>query len=111
MIQDHMMIPMGFSMDKCVNSSGEKLLDICLSSDLKIVNGRIGDDAGVGSYTYLSTRGYSLIDYVLLSYDYFYTVKDFIVHDLFTCLPHVPIQIDRHVSMNSEPSNNENDDK
>ncbi|XP_060580681.1 uncharacterized protein LOC132737413, partial [Ruditapes philippinarum] len=50
-------LPVRFSMDKTVNYSGNKLLDICLCSDLKIVNGRIGDDAGVGSYTFMSNVG------------------------------------------------------
>ncbi|MEW8546112.1 MAG: endonuclease/exonuclease/phosphatase family protein, partial [Candidatus Thiodiazotropha sp.] len=39
-------LPERFSMDKICNSSGIKLLDICTSTDIKIVNGRMGDDAG-----------------------------------------------------------------
>lgn len=86
-------IPHRFSMDSVVNSSGNKLLDICLSSNLKIINGRIGDDAGVGSFTNMSIKGNSLIDYVLCSYDLFPFVTDFIVHDFHTCSTHAPIQV------------------
>ena len=35
-------------MDETVNTSGIKLLDVCLSSDINIINGRIGNDAGKG---------------------------------------------------------------
>ena len=38
-------LPERFSQDNVCNSSGQKLLDLCHSSDLRIVNGRIGDDA------------------------------------------------------------------
>ena len=37
-----------YNEDKVCNSSGIKLLDLCKSSGLKIVNGRVGDDAGIG---------------------------------------------------------------
>ena len=34
-----------------------------------IVNGRIGQDKGIGQFTFQGTQGSSLIDYVLLSPD------------------------------------------
>ena len=64
-------IPHGFSIDKTVNCSGNKLLDLCRIGNLNIVNGRMGDDAGVGSLTYMSSTGCSLIDYAIMSYDFF----------------------------------------
>ena len=33
------------SMDNICNASGVKLIDLCQGSDLRIVNGRVGDDA------------------------------------------------------------------
>ena len=53
------------SEDKICNSSGQKLLDICKSTDLRIINGRVGDDRGVGRLTFLSSTGKSLIDYAI----------------------------------------------
>jgi len=38
----HCDLPYRFSMDTVVNTSGTKLIEICLCSDLKLVNGRIG---------------------------------------------------------------------
>ena len=72
------------SRDKVCNSSGVELLDICKSTDLRIANGRIGDDANVGDYTFLSSKGSSLIDYVLMSESLFPYVSSFIIHDYMT---------------------------
>ena len=85
--------PHRFSMDETVNTSGIKLLDICRSSSLKIVNGRCGDDAGIGGFTNMSSNGNSLIDYVICSYELFPFISEFIVHDVYTCSTHAPIQI------------------
>ena len=54
-------------MDTECNSSGIKLLDICHSTHLRIVNGRIGSDAGISHFAYMSSTGESLIDYVIMS--------------------------------------------
>ena len=87
-------------MDKVTNSSGNKLLDICRNSNLKIVNGRLGDDAGIGSYSNISARGNSIIDYAICSHDLFSLIYDFIVHDHFSS--HLPIQLDFNVLRNEQ---------
>ena len=51
------LIPERVSMDSVCNSSGIKLLDICHSTDLRIVNGRTGSDAGIGHFTFMSSTG------------------------------------------------------
>ena len=94
MFENHNDIPFRFTMDRTVNHSGGKLLDMCLSTDLRIVNGRLGDDAGTGSYTFMSSKGNSVIDYAIVSYQLFSYIKDFIVHDMLTCSTHCPIEID-----------------
>ena len=81
------------SMDKTVNASGNKLLDLCTSSKLKIVNGRVFDDSGVGSFTYMSVNGHSLIDYVVCSEELFPCISNFVVHDIQSHSHHTPIQI------------------
>ena len=65
-------LPERVSMDTVCNSSVIKLLDICHSTDLRIVNGRIGSDAGIGHSTYMSPTGESLIDYAIMSQDIFH---------------------------------------
>ena len=59
-------LPYRLSMDTVVNTSGSQLIEICLCSDLKLVNGRIGDDAGISSYTFMSPNGCSVIDYTIV---------------------------------------------
>lgn len=73
---DNFVIKYASTLDKnepedCTNDSpfmdktGNKLLDIFLSSNLEIVNGRIGDDAGIRSYKFMSTTGNSIISSML----------------------------------------------
>ena len=52
-----------------LNSNGNLLIDFCRQTGLRIANGRVGSDAGIGECTYVGSRGASLIDYVLLSED------------------------------------------
>ena len=72
----HCDLPYRFSMDTVVNTTGTKLIEICLCSDLKLVNDRIGDDAGIGSYTFMSPNGCSVIDYAVCSCDLFPFISD-----------------------------------
>jgi len=39
------------SQDKSVNMHGRQLVDICVNTGLQIVNGRVGADRGIGSFT------------------------------------------------------------
>ena len=88
------------SMDNICNSSGSQLIDICIASDLKIVNGRLGNDKDIGHFTFASHNGQSLIDYVLLSQSLFPLVSDFVVHDFYSCSTHAPIQLNLNVKYN-----------
>lgn len=45
-------------MDSVVDSSGLKLIDICKNSELKLLNGRVGQDKDIGFYTYKHTAQY-----------------------------------------------------
>ena len=54
-----------FSQDHVINSNGRKLLDFCRLNGLRICNGRIGSDSGVGKYTYVGSTGSSVVDYVI----------------------------------------------
>lgn len=95
------------SEDNICNSLGLKLLDVCKSTDLKILNGRVGDDKNIGRFTFVSSIGKSVIDYGLASYDLFPMISDFIVHDLFLFSTHVPIQANiavqynKHINVNN----------
>ena len=71
-----------FSQDKGhVNNNGLLLLDFCKQTGLRIMNGRVGADKGIGKYTFVGSRGSSVVDYVLSSQDLFKCIKHFQVHD------------------------------
>ncbi|MEW8546880.1 MAG: reverse transcriptase family protein, partial [Candidatus Thiodiazotropha sp.] len=82
-----------FSLDKKTDSSGLKLLGICKEAGLRIVNGRLGSDKGLGHFTYQSVLGKSVIDYVLFQPEMFDDVTYFAVHDIFTFSDHAPVQV------------------
>lgn len=63
-----------------LNSNGTYLLDFCKQTGLRILNGRIGKDAGIGKYTFVGSRGSSLVDYVLTN------------EELFTLFPHFQVE-------------------
>ena len=56
--------------DGVINKYGRSLLNCCINTELKIANGRMFDDKGIGRYTYYSPMGTSTIDYVILREDY-----------------------------------------
>ena len=57
-----------YSLDKnSSNSNGQMLLDFCKQTSSRIVNGRFGSDKMVGNFTCTTSRGKSLVDYVLVS--------------------------------------------
>lgn len=47
-----------------VNNNGLLLLDLCKQTGLRILNGRVGQDSLLGKYTFVNSRGCSVIDYV-----------------------------------------------
>ena len=68
--------------DRTVNSYGKELLNLCVSSNLRIVNGRIGEDKDVGASTCFTPRGSSLVDYFVASIHFFEFISDFSIGDL-----------------------------
>ena len=65
------------NVDKNVNSYGGKLLLMCYSCNLAILNGRAGNDRGIGEYTFMNHRGVSANDYVLCDKNTLYKVCQF----------------------------------
>ena len=90
-----------FSLDKKVDSSGTRLLQICKDSCLRIINGRLGEDAGIGNYKFPSAQNCSLIDYVLFPPSLFDTVSSFTVHDISLFSDHAPLQFSLRATLKS----------
>ena len=64
------------SKDTVVNDYGRQLLELCKSSDLTIVNGRIDED-NVGQYTGVGTTGKSVVDYLITATERFDQICEF----------------------------------
>ena len=76
------------SLDKSpVNSYGKRLLSICKSLDIHIVNGRIGKDSFIGKTT---CKGATVVDYCIASTEVFNFISDFDI------LPFDPMTSDVH---------------
>ena len=65
------------SMDHTVNAAGQTLLDTCIATGLRILNGRNGKDSGTGKFTCNNYRGSSVVDYVLAEPQLFSVIKSF----------------------------------
>lgn len=92
---DKLFVPTGRkNMDIKVNNNGSHVIDLCKCLGLAIVNGRLGDDNGIGNFTCFNKNGgCSTIDYAIVSHELFFNIQNFQV-DLFDkCLSdvHCPI--------------------
>lgn len=76
------------SIDKICNSHGTKLLDLCKSSCLRIVNGRLGD---TNAFTFVSQHGTSVIDYLLTKESNFSQISNFVIESMNIWSDHTPI--------------------
>ena len=98
------------SYDNEFNSHGKRLLDICKSADLKILNGRVNGDT-LGRPTFHGRNGISVIDYAICDQDLFPYVSHFVVKQPCSLSDHSPIvtwiNINTSISeLNSSHENN-----
>ena len=63
-----------------VNTQGRHLLDLCIGSKLRIVNGRFAE--GSGDFTFYTPRSCSVVDYVVISAELLHDISDFKVEKL-----------------------------
>ena len=68
--------------DQQTNEYGKRLVQLCMSCDLILQNGRGGNDKGRGELTFCNHRGESTIDYVICDKLALYRVKEFTIHDV-----------------------------
>ena len=79
------------NLDHFVNHYGKELLNMCISCNLRIVNGRIGKDKNIGSFTCYTTQGCSVVDYFAVSENLLQFIMGMEVCDLLEHSDHCPI--------------------
>ena len=67
--------------DAKINTNGRLLVDLCKTTEIAIVNGRIGQDKNHGDYTCTTHNGKSNIDYFLAVYSCFEYILNFTVNN------------------------------
>ena len=66
------------SFDHQINNHGKQLINVCKSSDIRILNGRTKGDS-LGRATFHGTNGISVVDYVICDQELFQKTNYFIV--------------------------------
>ena len=70
-------LPNRISKDLQTNTMGYELISYCKANQVAIVNGRLGDDKGVGN---LTCKDASVVDYIIVSHSLFEYALNFKVH-------------------------------
>ena len=92
------------SFDNVINSHGKRLLEICKTLDLRIVNGRANGDT-LGRPTFHGENGMSVIDYVICDQYTLLNVNSFVIKQPSYLSDHSAIVAWLNVN-NSLPTNN-----
>ena len=93
------------SRDNCLNESGKRLLDLCKATNLRILNGRLFKDKGIGEYTRSENNGNSFVDYILSDVECYKKVSDFCIDKTKIESDHFPLQIKFDAKAPVEPCN------
>ena len=96
------------SLDIQQNKLGEKLLSVFKSNNSIILNGRSGNDAGVGKFTFRNT---SVIDYVIVSPESAQYVQNFQIVDLDPTFSGGHSLLHFHISTHAMPVQNKHQNK
>ena len=80
------------NMDKMVNNYGKQLIDLCIASDIIILNGRTMGDI-LGKFTCYEYNGQSAVDYHVVSKSLFKDIIAMRVHNLMEYSDHTPISL------------------
>ncbi|CAC5423263.1 unnamed protein product [Mytilus coruscus] len=83
-------IPKRHSLDSTTNAYGRKLLQLCFNTGLTAANSRLGKDQD-GKFTFCTSKGRSVNDYLLLSPDDYKLLSDFNVLEFNEHSDHAPL--------------------
>ena len=82
------------SLDKRpLNNHGKRLIELCKSTSLLILNGRVGDDVNVGNFTSFNHKCRGVLDYMIASPSLLRCITNFKVHSPFPESDHSPLEL------------------
>ena len=94
------------SVDKILNAQGQQLIDLCIASQVRVLNGRFVGDS-VGNFTCYKSNGASTVDYALADVDLLKNINFFQVSDPSYLSDHVQIVVHLYCNISlSEKSDN-----
>ena len=82
--------------DSFVSTQGKCLLDLCISSGMRILNGRHEGDSN-GEFTCFTTNGSSVVDYVVASSEIMRIIEDFSINFMFRPLSNYVLLEHKHL--------------
>ena len=81
------------SRDNKCNSVGLRLIELCKSLCMRVVNGRLYHNFDVGAYTFVNNNGASVVDYLLTNECNCSCISDFSIHSLNKWSDHTPLSV------------------
>ena len=86
-----------FSKDEArTNRHGSQVIEFCKSIGLLIINGRVGQDKGIGDFTQFDTTGRSTVDYMICNPEFLSIIHDFMIEPKFPESDHCGLSIKIH---------------
>ena len=88
-------VPPRFNKDSKINTKGRLLKDLCKTTEMVLINGRL-NDRNLGDYTCIMHNGESAINYFIVDYDDFDDVSEISVLEFDLCLfaVHYPVAME-----------------
>ena len=101
-------LPVRYNRDTVVNTSGRRVLDFCKTCDVKIVNGRIGDQNNSKNFTCYANSGQSTVDYLIASPYLFTVITWFSVYPMSQFSDHCLLSFELKVKLTNNDLNRNN---
>ena len=89
-----------YSEDSKVNRYGKDLIELCKSSDLRIMNGYFNSDNTTGTFTCYTANGKSLIDYLICDVYCYHKLSKFEIDPLTSDSDHRPLIFSFKIDLN-----------
>ena len=106
-IESNVLYPKRVNKDNVIDICGKRLLDLCKSTNLIICNGRLGEDDGIGEFTFLNATSNTVLDYVLAGYNDFNMFSSFNIELPNELSDHSPIRFCLHCEHPSQSRDSE----